>query len=132
MDDEKNDTITYTLKNRYIFRPDLTIGLTGEEIVTMPNLVMMGAVLAVKRDRAPMIPLVTKAMKSIFNSSTSVFMNIKVLDILFDGIPVNCAVTDFAAKTVCSAIEAEGEQVKNYNETHLAVALLVSNANGFS
>lgn len=33
-DDEKEDTLTFNMKNRFIFRPDLSNGLTGNEIIT--------------------------------------------------------------------------------------------------
>lgn len=33
-DNEKEDTLTFNMKNRFIFRPDLSNGLTGNEIIT--------------------------------------------------------------------------------------------------
>lgn len=33
-DDETDDTLTFNMKNTFIFRPDLSKGLTGNEIIT--------------------------------------------------------------------------------------------------
>lgn len=35
VDDEENDTLTYTLKKTWIFKPELSNGLTGDEIITI-------------------------------------------------------------------------------------------------
>lgn len=35
VDDEENDTLTYTLKKTWIFKPELSNGLTGDENVTI-------------------------------------------------------------------------------------------------
>lgn len=35
IDDKKNDTLTFTLKKTWMFKPDLSNGLTGDEIVTI-------------------------------------------------------------------------------------------------
>lgn len=34
IDNEENDTLTYNMKSIFIFRPDLSNGLTGNEIIT--------------------------------------------------------------------------------------------------
>lgn len=36
-DNEEEDTMTYHFQNRFIFRPDLSGNLTGDEIITMPH-----------------------------------------------------------------------------------------------
>lgn len=44
MDDEEEDSVTFDMVNTFIFRPDLTkasSGLTGNEIVTIPHLLIM-------------------------------------------------------------------------------------------
>lgn len=35
VDDVENDTLTYTLKKTWIFKPELSNGLTGDENVTI-------------------------------------------------------------------------------------------------
>jgi hypothetical protein len=126
VDDESEDTVSYTMRNRFKFRPDLSNGLTGEEIVTMPNLIIVGGLMAVKRDRAPMLPLVSKAMNNIFNNPVSPFISVKVMDILFNGVGFNCGGDDFSAQTVCAAIKSEGEEkgIKVHNETFVSFSIL--------
>jgi scavenger receptor class B, member 1 len=126
VDDSFKDTVSYSLRNRFVFRPDLSNGLTGGESVTMPNLILLGGLMAVKRDRAPMIPLVAKAMKSIFNDPESPFIATNVMDILFNGVDFNCDGDDFSAKAVCEAIKAEGPEkgVIVHNETFISFSIL--------
>lgn len=38
VEDTEKDTITFYLKDSFIFRPDLSNGLTGEEIITLPHI----------------------------------------------------------------------------------------------
>lgn len=126
VDDDKMDTVTYTMKNKFIFRPDLSKGLTGDEIVTVPNLVMFSAINSVKRYRFEMMPFVTKAMSLIFNEPKSVFLTSSVMDLLFNGIAFNCDANDFAAKAVCESIKSEGDGqgVRVINETYLSISML--------
>lgn len=112
------------MKNRFIFRPDLSNGLTGNEVVTVPNLIIFGSIMAVKRDRAPMLPLISKAMKSVFDDPKTPFIKIKAMDILFNGFEFNCDGSDFSVKAVCAAIKAEGQGVKVMNETYFSVSIL--------
>lgn len=44
VDNDEEDTVAFEMMNRFIFRPDLTMavsGLTGNEIVTIPHLLIM-------------------------------------------------------------------------------------------
>lgn len=43
-DNEADDSVSFDMKNTFIFRPDLTLnasGLRGDELVTMPHLLIM-------------------------------------------------------------------------------------------
>ena len=37
VDDEAEDTVTYHYKNTFIFRPDLSGNLTGDELIVLPH-----------------------------------------------------------------------------------------------
>ena len=123
-DDDAKDTVTYTMKDRFIFRSDLSNGLTGDEIVTVPHLIIFGAIMSVKRDRAPMLPFVVKAVKNIFNDPTTPFVKVKAMDILFNGFGFNCDGNDFSSKAVCAGIKSEAHGLKLINETYFSVSIL--------
>lgn len=40
-DNEEDDTLTFNMKNTFIFRPDLSNGLTGNEIITTVHSLIM-------------------------------------------------------------------------------------------
>ena len=67
-----------------------------------------GMALTVHRDKPAMLNMVGKAMNGIFDSPPDIFMRVKVLDILFRGIIINCARTEFAPKATCTALKKEG------------------------
>lgn len=48
-----------------------------------------------------------KALNGIFDGPSDVFLRVKVLDLLFRGIVINCARTEFAPKAVCTALKKE-------------------------
>ena len=60
VDNDFDDTISFTLKQQFIYRPELSDGLTGEEEVFLPNLIMFGTLMTVKRTREAFLPTVVK------------------------------------------------------------------------
>ncbi|XP_026331738.1 sensory neuron membrane protein 1-like [Hyposmocoma kahamanoa] len=108
-DHEDNDTITYKKHDVFYFRPDLSgAELTGEEIVVMPHPFMLGMVGVVAKDKPAMLNMIGKAFTGIFDNPSDIFLTVKAMDILFRGININCARTDFAPKAVCTALKKEG------------------------
>lgn len=41
VDKEQTDTLEFSLRNKLIFRPDLTLPLTGNESMILPNAILM-------------------------------------------------------------------------------------------
>ncbi|CAO1440533.1 unnamed protein product [Diamesa serratosioi] len=120
-----DDTIEFTMVDTFTFRPDKSSGLTGDEIITMPHLIIVATLMAVLRDRAPMIPLVTKALDIIFEPK-SPFVTAKAMDLMFNGIDIDCDKSDFRAIAVCEAIhtESQGVLVKDEEKKIYTVSLL--------
>lgn len=56
-------------------------------------------------DRAPMLPLISKAVTLIFHEPKNIFWTGKVMDLLFNGIPIDCTSSDFNSKATCSVFE---------------------------
>lgn len=128
VDDEEDDTLTYHFKNTFIFRPDLSgPGLTGNEIITMPMPLIAGLLLTINIDKKPMLPLITKSVDQIFKNPADIFWQGRVMDILFDGIPVDCSTDSFETKAVCSVFSAgDVKAVTPHNDTHYKFSLFAS------
>lgn len=69
-----------------------------------------GIPLTVNVDRAPMLPLISKAVDLIFHSPQHIFWTGRAMDIMFDGILLDCSSSDFNSKAACSVFE--GGEVK--------------------
>ncbi|XP_075977031.1 sensory neuron membrane protein 1-like isoform X2 [Anticarsia gemmatalis] len=107
-DHDEDDTITYKKLDVFYFREDLSgPGLTGEEVIVMPHMFMVGMAVAVSRDKPVMLNVVGKALNGLFDTPKDLFLRVKALDILFRGIIINCARTEFAPKAVCTQLKKE-------------------------
>lgn len=77
-----------------------------------------------------MLTMVQSAIDLLFKSPTHMFYTGRIMDILYDGIPIDCTSDKFPSKAVCSAFEGgEVKAVRRLNETHYAFSLL-SQGNG--
>jgi len=52
-----------------------------------------------------------KAVNSIFHKPDSIFIKTKAKDIMFNGLPVDCTVTDFAGAAVCNVLKTEAKDL---------------------
>lgn len=71
----------------------------------------------VAAQKPAMLTLASKAINVIFRNPTSIFLTTKVKDLLFDGVIINCTVTDFAAKAVCTQLKTEAKDLKQITPT---------------
>lgn len=78
----------------------------------------------VSRLKPGSLTLVGKAINSIYNNPTSIFLTAKARDILFDGVIINCGVKDFAGKAVCTQLKTEAKDLRHVSEDELAFAFL--------
>nr|AII01130.1 SNMP [Dendrolimus houi] len=106
-DHEEDDTITYKKKDVFYFKPELSNGLTGEELIIIPHVFIMAMILSVARDKPGMLNVAGKALNGIFDNPPDVFFRGKPLDLLFRGIIINCDKTEFAPKAACTTIKKE-------------------------
>ncbi|XP_022906339.2 sensory neuron membrane protein 1-like isoform X1 [Onthophagus taurus] len=111
-ENEIDDTMTFYAKETFIYRQDLSGGLTGNEIITIPHPLIMAIALTVIREKPAMISLVTKALNSIFSQPQTPFLTATVNQIFFDGIIINCTVTDFPGKALCTELKTEAKQLQ--------------------
>lgn len=78
-----------------------------ESLLFSISFFVQGPIVAVSRTNPAMLAMIGKALNGIFDKPTDVFMRVKPLDILFRGIMINCARTEFAPKAVCTAFKKE-------------------------
>nr|UEN71286.1 sensory neuron membrane protein 1 [Gregopimpla kuwanae] len=104
-DREEDDTVEYSQRTTWIFNPSKSNGLTGNEVLTFPHILMLGIIMSTMRDKPNLINLAAKAVDSIFKKPDSVFIEATAHDILFGGLPIDCTVKDFAGSAVCSLLK---------------------------
>lgn len=63
-----------------------------------------------------------KALTQIFKP-TSPFLTARAMDILFDGVGIDCSSEQFEARSLCSVMEGE-KAIKVVNETYLLFSIL--------
>lgn len=123
VDNLDEDQSTYLTKDTFIFRPDKSNGLTGEEMLILPNFILTGMAIIVKTDRAPMLPLVSKAIIEMFKP-TSFLSELRAMDVLFRGVPIDCSSENFAAQAVCTALDGSSTNIKKLNESHFQFSFM--------
>lgn len=147
VDNDEVDTLKYHYKNVFKFRRDLSgPGLTGDEIITMPHpcmhkfglflcyfrrfdmfslIVITSTLLTLNIDKKALLPILNSAIEILFNSPQHMYYTGRVMDILFDGIPIDCSSDKFEAQAVCSVLgSGEFKAIRPLNSTHYAFSLL--------
>lgn len=135
VDDDENDALEYRMTNTLIFRPDLSAPLTGNEIITAVHPLVMGMPLAVNVDKKPMLGMAAQALRAMFHDPATPFWTGRAMDLLFDGLDIDCSSTDFAAQGTCAVLASgEVQSVRVINETSLKMSLMggVGFASSFS
>lgn len=78
-----------------------------------------GMVNQVARDSPALLSIINQAINPIFENPSSVYITSKVRDIMFDGMRINCNVTDFAAKAVCTQIKQQIPGLKSTKQKNI-------------
>lgn len=117
-DNKADDTVTFYMKDVFIFVPAKSGGLTGDEFVITLHPFLTGLIYAVKRDREPMLPIVEGALDPLLNNPKDPFFHGRAMDLMFDGITINCESEDFSPKAVCSALETEAKSLIKLDDHH--------------
>lgn len=67
----------------------------------------MGILLAINVDKQPMLPSVYAALKEIFHNPTEPFFTGRVMDLLFDGVPIDCSSqVEVTTQALCTQFDA--------------------------
>lgn len=62
---------------------------------------------------------VNKAFPIIFKESYDIYLTVRVRDILFDGVTIDCRVKDFSATAVCSQFKGQPVMVEAEKNVYL-------------
>lgn len=107
VDNETDDTVSFNAKTRWYFNQERSGKLTGDEIITIPHPLIMSMLLRTYEEKPPMIPMALKAVNGIFDNPTSMFLTVRVMDLLFDGIYINCNRSEFIPHAACFEMKQE-------------------------
>lgn len=74
-----------------------------------------------------MLGLADKAIKDLFHNPKDMFWTGRVMDVLFDGIPIDCSSENFEATATCSVFKSgEVAAIREHNDTHFAFSLFAA------
>lgn len=76
-----------------------------------------------KRNFEPLLELATKAMEQIFQLDTP-FLTAPVMDILFNGIGIDCNHTEYESIAFCAKIKSEAKGLNIVNDTYMEFSVL--------
>ncbi|XP_031629089.1 sensory neuron membrane protein 1-like [Contarinia nasturtii] len=110
-DDEEEDTMSFNLNKEWLFRPDLSNGLTGEEIITTLHPVIVAIGLTAHFEMRQYLHVASTAIDEIFHEPKDVFWTGRAMDLISDGIEIDCSTTNPLAKIACRMIRKSGIQM---------------------
>lgn len=80
--------------------------------------------LAVNVDKAAMLPAIVGGLNFLFHEPTDAFWTGRVMDLLYDGITIDCSADDFNAKAICSQFDnPEMKAIKKIDDTTFKFSL---------
>ncbi|XP_069694773.1 sensory neuron membrane protein 1-like [Periplaneta americana] len=108
-DHNEDDTVSFNPRDTWYFSSQKSGALTGDEPITIPHIAMLVMALAAERERPVVLKLINKAIPSLFENPSSMFITTTARRLLFEGIPLYCNATDFSSKAICSELRKRGE-----------------------
>ncbi|XP_076179676.1 sensory neuron membrane protein 1 [Ptiloglossa arizonensis] len=123
IDREEDDSVEYNLKATWYFNPARSNGLTGEEELVVPHVLILSVVKIALMEQPGAMGIINKGMDSIFKKPSSVFVRAKARDILFDGLIIDCTVKDFAGSAICSALKEKTDVLLPDGQGHFMFSL---------
>lgn len=81
-----------------------------------------GVFLATNVDKQPLLPQIEGAIKNLFSDPSDAFYTGRIMDLLFDGVLVDCSSSDQITGALCLTFE-DTPGFRRVNGTHLAFSL---------
>lgn len=82
----------------------------------------MGLLLATNIDKQPMLPMIENAIENLFDKPTDAFYTGRVMDMLFDGVPISCHSDEGIAAAMCFNFKRESS-FKKIDAHHFTFSL---------
>lgn len=83
----------------------------------------MGMLLATNYEKKPFLPKVDVAIKNLFNNPADGFFTGRAMDVLFDGVPIDCSSTEDTTAAICLQLE-DMSAIKRIDDKHFAFSIL--------
>lgn len=133
VDNKQDDTLEYSYQNTFLYDPTKNgPGLTGDEIVTIAHPLILGIALTINADRPEMLPFVDKVIKGVLPDQKSFLWTGRAMDILFNGIPLDCRSDDFEVAGACAEFSSgTHKNIQPVNETFYKFSLFSGVSNLF-
>lgn len=88
----------------------------------------MGMLLATNIDKKPMVPLIAGAIKELFHDPADAFFTGRVMDILYDGVKIDCSSKEMTPVAICTSLGGQ-PAVKKIDDTTYAFSLFAGVSN---
>ncbi|XP_055299434.1 sensory neuron membrane protein 1-like [Sitodiplosis mosellana] len=133
VDNKDEDTIVYEFRKTYQYKPEKNgPGLTGEEIVTVANPLLLSVILAINTDRPDLLSFIHKAANGVLHNPQDIFYTGRLWDLLYDGIVLDCSSDQFEVTAACSEFDSgDYGEIRRINDTAFLFSMF-GNTNGSS
>lgn len=81
--------------------------------------------MAVNYDKQAMLPEIETVIKNMFHDPSDVFYTGKVMDILFDGVPIDCETEHGVTAAICLSFD-DNPNMRKIDDFHYAFSLFGS------
>ncbi|VVD01655.1 unnamed protein product [Leptidea sinapis] len=113
--DEEEDLIKYNIRETFEFDAEASYPYTEDDIVTVVNIPYHGILQMAEKVFPGLMFGLSLALNGIFGEHNGPFLNVRIGDLLFDGIPI-CKNPGLVATIACGQIKTIGADVKNLRE----------------
>ncbi|XP_030388379.1 sensory neuron membrane protein 1-like [Scaptodrosophila lebanonensis] len=121
-DNEAEDTVSFNMRNTFKLRSDL--GLSGEELITMPQPLLQFMAISVQNQQPDMLTATAVGLDVIFKP-TSAFITAPFMDLFYRGIDVDCAQEQPAAQAICQTFyKGDVHGAVQQNATHFKFSFM--------
>lgn len=125
IDDDERDTMEYDYVNTLKYKPEMNgDGLTGDEHVVIAHPLLLSMILGINVDREELLPMIQIAADYMLDKPSNIYYSGKAIDILFNGITLDCSSEEYEVGAICSEFSGDGyKQIKPINDTAYSFSL---------